>query len=210
MLVDFVSKIVRDDVRAIKAYPVAPAAGMVKLDAMENPYRLPDALRDELGRAVATAAINRYPDPAAPALKARLREVFEIPADAGILLGNGSDEIIAIVTQTLARPGAAVLAPEPSFVMYRMNAHWNHVRYVGVPLRADFSLDADAFLARMRARRRRSCGSPIRTIRPATSSARPTSPRIIAAAPGLVVLDEAYHVFAGKTFMHADRRISRT
>ena len=108
---------IRQDIQSMHAYAIQDSAGMVKLDAMENPYRLPEALRTELARALANAAINRYPDPTAPEVKTLLREVFRIPAGAGILIGNGSDEIIAIVTQALARPGAVVMAPEPSFVL---------------------------------------------------------------------------------------------
>ena len=196
------AELVREEILALKPYQVPDAAGMIKLDAMENPYRLPEALREEVGRVVAGLAINRYPDPAAPALKARLRETFAIPAAAGLLIGNGSDEIIAIVAQTLARPGAVMLAPEPSFAMYRMNALFTRMRFVGVPLNADFSLDLGRFL------------DAIAEHRPAlTFIAYPNNPtgnlfpaeaveRIIEAAPGVVVLDEAYHVFARRTFMH--------
>jgi len=193
--------LVREEILALKAYHVPSAAGMIKLDAMENPYRLPEALREEVGHTVAGLAINRYPDPEAPELKARLREVFSIPAESGLLIGNGSDEIIAMVAQALARPGAAMLAPEPSFVMYRMNALLTRMRYVGVPLNADFTLDAGRFL------------DAIAEHRPAlTFLAYPNNPtgnlfpedavaRIVAAAPGFVVVDEAYHVFARRTFM---------
>ncbi len=194
--------LVREEILALKAYPVAPATGMIKLDAMENPYRLPEALRAEVARMVATLPINRYPDPTAPELKARLREVFAIPEASEILIGNGSDEIIQIVTQALARPGAALVAPEPSFVMYRMNALYTGMRYVGVPLAPDFTLDPARMLA------------AIHEANPAlVFIAYPNNPtgnlfpedavaRIIEAVPGLVVLDEAYHVFAGQTFMH--------
>ena len=195
-------KVIRPDVLAIHAYPVAAdTAGMVKLDAMENPYRLPPELREAVARAVAGAELNRYPDPAAPSLKARLRAVYAIPAGCEILIGNGSDEIIAITTCAIARPGAVVLAPEPSFVMYKMSAGFAGARFVGVPLAADFSLDLGRFLA------------AIETHRPALVwLAYPNNPtgnafaasdieRIIAAAPGLVVIDEAYHVFARRSFM---------
>lgn len=198
---DFIQRVVREDVRSIKAYPVANAAGMVKLDAMENPYRLPDAVRAELAQALAEAVVNRYPDPAAPGLKARLRAAVGVPAGMEVLLGNGSDEIITIATTVLARPGMVVLAPEPSFVMYRMSAQFAHCRYVGVPLRADFTLDIEAFLAR------------IEELKPALVwLAYPNNPtgnlfheddiaRIARAAPGLVVVDEAYHIFAGRSFI---------
>jgi histidinol-phosphate aminotransferase len=207
--------LVREEILAIKAYHVPPSAGMIKLDAMENPYRLPELLREEIGRVVSTLAINRYPDPEAPELKARLREVFGIGADAGLLIGNGSDEIIAMVAQTLARPGAVMLAPEPSFAMYRMNALFSRMQYVGVPLNRDFTLDVARFL------------EAIAEHRPAlTFVAYPNNPtgnlfpeeaveRIIDAAPGLVVLDEAYHAFARKTFLarlgaHPNLMVMRT
>jgi len=193
--------LVREEILALKAYHVPAADGMIKLDAMENPYRLPEPLREEVGRLVATLPINRYPDPAAPELKARLRATFGIPEDCGLLIGNGSDEIIQIVAHALARPGAVLLAPEPAFAMYRINAVIARMRYVGVPLNRDFTLDPARFL------------DAIAAHRPAVIFiAYPNNPtgnlfpedeveRIIAAAPGLVVLDEAYHVFAGKTFM---------
>ncbi len=193
--------LVREEILALKAYHVAPAAGMVKLDAMENPYGLPEDLRAEIGELAASTALNRYPDPTAPALRERLRAAFDIPAECELLLGNGSDEIITMVTQTLARPGAVMLAPEPSFAMYRMNAIYSRMRYVGVPLKRDFGLDTGAFLA------------AIEEHRPAlVFIAYPNNPTgnlfperdveaIIEAAPGFVVIDEAYHAFAGKSFM---------
>jgi histidinol-phosphate aminotransferase len=193
--------LVREEILAMKAYPVASAAGMIKLDAMENPYRLPEGLRDEVARLVSGLEINRYPDPAAPALKARLRQVFSVPEAAGLLIGNGSDEIIALAAQTLARPGAVMLAPEPSFVMYRMNALFHRMRYVGVPLEADFSLHAGRMLDAIAEHRPALVflaypNNPTGNLFPAAAVE-----AIIRATPGLVVLDEAYHVFAQRTFM---------
>ncbi|MCD6041176.1 MAG: histidinol-phosphate transaminase, partial [Burkholderiales bacterium] len=62
--------LVRSEILALKAYHVAPAQGMVKLDAMENPYVLPERLRRELAEALSRVDLNRYPDPAAPELRA--------------------------------------------------------------------------------------------------------------------------------------------
>ena len=108
----------------------------------------------------------------------------------------------------LARPGAAMLAPEPSFVMYRMNALYAGMRFCGVPLRPGFALDLPAMLA------------AIGRERPAlTFLAYPNNPTgnlfapaeveaILRAAPGLVVVDEAYHAFAGASFLLARARVS--
>jgi len=127
-------ELIRDEVRAMKAYAVAQADGLVKLDAMENPYGLPAALQREIAEAVSRVAINRYPDPTAPALVTRLRETMRIPAGLDVLLGNGSDEIIHIVDQAVARRGAVVLAPRPSFVMFSGYATLAGLEYVGVLL----------------------------------------------------------------------------
>ena len=196
-----VQQLVREEIRALSAYHVPSATGMVKLDAMENPYRLPEAVRAEIGRAVADALINRYPDPVAPELAAALRRSFNIPAGAGLLIGNGSDEIITIVTQTLAKPGAVMLAPDPSFAMFRMNAVFSHMRFVGVPLNADFSLDAARFVAALDEHQPALVflaypNNPTGKLYPEEDVV-----RILRAAPGLVVVDEAYFAFAGKSFM---------
>jgi histidinol-phosphate aminotransferase len=194
-------EIIRDDIQALAAYHVPDSTGMVKLDAMENPYPLPAELRVEVAHAVGAAALNRYPDPGAMRLKARLRAVLGVPPGMDLLLGNGSDEIIQMLIMATARPGAVVLGLEPSFVMFRMIATYCGARFVGVPLRGDFALEPEAVLA------------AVRLEQPAVVFiACPNNPtgnlfdpdavlRIIGAAPGLVVLDEAYHAFAGGSFM---------
>lgn len=191
----------RPDVLAMQAYHVADATGYLKLDAMENPYRLPEALRTELGQVLADVALNRYPDPHGGGLKDALKAAFAIPDAADVVLGNGSDELITLLTQALPAD-SVVLALEPSFVMYRMNAQLSRMRYVGVPLKPDFSLDLDATLAAIAAHQ------------PAVVFVsypnNPTGPRfarqqveaILDAAPGLVVVDEAYQAFADDTFMN--------
>ena len=196
-----VAGLVRPEIRALSAYEVAKAEGMVKLDAMENPHGLPDTAKANLIAALGRVPINRYPDGGADAVRSSLREAFGILDAFGVLCGNGSDELIQIITATLARPGSALLAPEPSFVMYRMNALYAGMRYVGVPLKSDFSLDAAAMLA------------AIDRERPALIYlAYPNNPTgnlfaerdveaVLRAAPGLVVVDEAYYAFAEASFL---------
>lgn len=194
-------QVIRPEILALSAYHVSPANGMVKLDAMENPYSLPPELRNEIARLAADAPINRYPDASATVLKAALREALAIPEGMDIMLGNGSDEIIQIIALAFARPGAILMSVEPAFVMFRMIATFTGMGYAGVPLRADFSLDVDAMLA------------AIAQHQPAVIFiAYPNNPtgnlfdaeavsRIIEAAPGVVVVDEAYQAFADASFM---------
>src|SRR5215470_9486046 len=141
---EVVAAVVRPEIRALSAYAVADARGMIKLDAMENPFLLPEAIRAKIASVIRDVPVNRYPDGGAHAVKAALRAALSLPDSAGLVLGNGSDELIQIITSAVARPGAAMLAPEPSFVMYRMNALYAGMRFVGVPLAHDFALDVDA------------------------------------------------------------------
>jgi len=198
---EIVAKLVRPEIQAMHAYSVPDAHGMVKLDAMESPYRLPPVLAARIGEAVSRVALNRYPVPSATELRALIREVMQVPAGCDVLLGNGSDECIQYITAALAREGAVVMAPAPSFVMFSMHALFFRLRFVGVPLREDFTLDAERFLAAVA----KDKPSLIWIAYPnnPTGNAFPVADieRIVRAAPGLVVIDEAYQPFAGASFL---------
>ncbi|MCW5601453.1 histidinol-phosphate transaminase [Nitrosomonas sp.] len=193
--------IIRPEIFALSAYHVPPAEGMIKLDAMENPYALPLILREEISQLAEDARINRYPDPSAAPLKTILKETLSIPAEMSVMLGNGSDEIIQIIALATAKPGAVLMGVDPGFAMFRIIATFCGMNYVGVPLSADFSLDLEAMLA------------AIDQHQPAVIFlAYPNNPsgnlfdteaicRIIEATPGIVVVDEAYHAFADTSFM---------
>lgn len=196
-----VGRIVRDDVRAMQGYHVPPSAGLIKLDAMENPFRLPPSLATELGERLARVAINRYPSPDYQALKDRLAEVFVLPPSAGIVLGNGSDELIAMLCALVARPGVTVMSPAPSFVMYAMSARQYGLRHVDVPLAADFSLDRDAMLAAIDEEQPALIFLAWPNNPTGNAFDRATVEAIIARAPGLVVIDEAYEPFAQATWV---------
>ncbi|MGJ8669760.1 MAG: histidinol-phosphate transaminase [Oceanococcus sp.] len=180
---------------AYKAPPPRPDA--VKLDAMENPYALPDDLRHAWLEHLRQVDFNRYPDADASSLKQALVQRFPMPEGWDVLLGNGSDEIIQMLCLAVARPGAAVMAPDPSFVMYRHLAVACQLRFCPVPLDDNFQLDAEGFVAAIRQERP-----------PLIFIAQPNNPTgnlfdvdavrsICAAATGLVVIDEAYIAFAG-------------
>ncbi len=138
--------VIRDDVRAIDAYPVPSAVGFVKLDAMENPFSLPEGLQQQLGERLGKQALNRYPLSDPRGFKERLAKSVGLPAGMQLMLGNGSDELIHLIILACAKPGTTVLAPAPSFVMYEMAARFDHCNYVGVPLKENFALDTERML----------------------------------------------------------------
>jgi len=192
---------IRQDVQSMHAYAVQDSRGMVKLDAMENPHRLPPALQKELGERLAAVALNRYPGERIEDLKKALARHAQLPGGFGLMLGNGSDELISLLAMACDLPGATILAPLPGFVMYAMSAQLQGLKFVGVDLTADFELDEKAML------------DAIALHQPAiVYLAYPNNPtanlwddatieKIVAAAPGFVVIDEAYQPFASRSYL---------
>jgi len=195
---------IRQDVQSMHAYAIQASAGMVKLDAMENPHGLPAELQQALGERLGALALNRYPDGRVNDLRHALAEYAGMPAGCDIMLGNGSDELISLLALACDVPGASVLAPLPGFVMYAMSAQLQGLAFHGVPLTADFELDEAAMLA------------AIAEFKPSiVYLAYPNNPtgnlwddvvieKIVlaqGAQGGLVVMDEAYQPFASKSYI---------
>ena len=197
-------RLIRQDVQSMHAYAVQDSTGMVKLDAMENPHRLPPELQADLGRRLGSLALNRYPGSRVNDLRQALAEYAQVPPGFELMLGNGSDELISLLAMACDLPGAAILAPVPGFVMYAMSAQLQGLKFIGVPLTADFELDLPAMLA------------AIAQDKPAiTYLAYPNNPtanlwddaaveaivEAVGQQGGLVVMDEAYQPFASKSYM---------
>ncbi|MDM0017961.1 histidinol-phosphate transaminase [Variovorax saccharolyticus] len=195
---------IRADVQSMHAYAVQDARGLIKLDAMENPHGLPPALQAALGQRLGALALNRYPGDRGADLQRALAAHAGLPDGFSLMLGNGSDELISLLAIACDLPGAAILAPVPGFVMYAMSAQLQGLRFVGVPLSADFELDEGAML------------DAIAREKPAiVFLAYPNNPtanlwddavieKIVAAQGaqgGLVVIDEAYQPFAGRSYI---------
>ncbi|KNY11138.1 histidinol-phosphate aminotransferase [Achromobacter piechaudii] len=192
---------VRADIRELAAYPVAHADGCIKLDAMECPYELPESVREDIARTVRDTALNRYPAADLSALQAAIKTAFGVPAAADVLFGNGSDELIHIVVQACCAPGDVVMSPWPSFVYFDMAARFDHARFVGVPLTADLTLDLPAMLAAMREHQPKVVFLAVPNNPTGGLWSDEDVAAIVDAAPGLVVLDEAYQPFAEHTWM---------
>ena len=200
-----IARVIRRDIQDMHAYAVQPSAGLLKLDAMENPFTLSEPLQRELGERLGRVAINRYPGLRIDDLRSALAAHAGLPAGCALTLGNGSDELITMLSMACDLPGAAVVAPLPGFVMYAVSAQLQGLQFVGVPLTPDFELDPPAMLA------------AIETHRPALLYlAYPNNPtgnlwddavierciEAMARVNGLVVMDEAYQPFAARDSMN--------
>jgi histidinol-phosphate aminotransferase len=203
---ELAGRIFRQDVQSMHAYAIQPSTGLIKLDAMENPHRLPPHLQVQLGERLGALALNRYPGERTDHLRAALATHAQMPDGYEIMLGNGSDELISLIAMACDVPGASILAPVPGFVMYEMSARLQGLKFIGVPLTAEFELDEPAMLAAIAEQR----PSVIYIAYPNNPTAKlwddAVVETIIRAAPGLVVIDEAYQPFSSRSYID---RISR-
>lgn len=197
---------IRQDVKSMHAYAIQDSAGMVKLDAMENPHRLPADLQKALGERLGALALNRYPGERVNELRHALASYAGMPEGFDIMLGNGSDELISLLAMACDVPGASILSPLPGFVMYAMSAQLQGLGFHGVPLTADFELDEAAMLAAIDQHK----PSIVYLAYPNNPTGNlwndDTIEKIVlaqGAQGGLVVMDEAYQPFASRSY--ADR-----
>lgn len=198
---DMIRALVRPAVQEMQAYHVPPATGMVKLDAMENPYSWPDDLLEGWLEQMRQVQLNRYPDPSAQGLKQRMRRALDVPEGAELLLGNGSDELIQLLGMALGGAGRTVLTAGPSFAMYRIITLFTGMQYVEVPLRdGDFALDTAAMLDAIAGHRPAIIYLAYPNNPTGNAFERAAVQAVIEAAPGVVVVDEAYHAFCGESF----------
>jgi histidinol-phosphate aminotransferase len=189
---------IKPRVRALKAYTLSPERAGVKLNQNENPFALPARIKEETLRRLATRAWSRYPDFVPVGLHERLAE-FAGWTPAGVVAGNGSNELIQATLMTTVEPGRRVLISEPTFALYRQVTTVLGGDVVSVPLTSRLTYDAAALVAAVKEH------DPSVVI--ICSPNNPTGCRLdeaaladlLAAARGLVVIDEAYFEFCGRT-----------
>ena len=191
----------REDISDIKEYEILDAEGMIKLDAMENPFDID--LKFEIESISKNKVnINRYPDGACKNLTKKLRQDHNLKDNFNILVGNGSDELIQILCMAFSKKGNTVLCPQPTFSMYKSISNLVGLKFKTVPLENDFSLNINEML------------NNIKQTNPALIFlAYPNNPtanlwnrnnikKIIENTNGLVVIDEAYSAFSGDSFLN--------
>ncbi len=196
----FINNWLRADIQAINAYHVPTSVDMVKLDAMESPFPLPDELIGQYLAYLADADLNRYPNPSADELRQTLRELMDIPADFGVLLGNGSDELIQLLALA-CETGDTILSIEPSFVMYGMIAKFTRLNYQGVNLDGNFEIDLSATLSAIETHKPKLIFIAYPNNPTGNAFDRGAIETIITSTEAMVVLDEAYYAYADDSFL---------
>ncbi len=189
--------LVKPNVRKLAAYHVDETPVRIKLDAMENPFTMPDAVRREFAAAVRQAPINLYPDPSGNKLKKAISAMWGMKPDQ-MILGNGSDELIQTIILAFGGP---VLIPAPTFAMYDITSRALAQKVVCVPLDEQFDLDADRMIEKAKTAKAKvlflACPNNPTGNRFSDKAVRKILDRTNAA----VVIDEAYYSFSGKTYL---------
>jgi histidinol-phosphate aminotransferase len=205
------SAVIRPEVAALRAYRVElpPGGPWVKLDANESPFALGDFMREELAaelaKALADVELHRYPDPEARELRGLLARDLGVEPEQ-VMASNGSDEAIQLVSLAVGAPGAVVAAPVPTFVMYELTTRALGLRFVRIPLSDQFDLDVRQFCEVVRAERPRLVflawpNNPTGRLYEAAAVEEIVRVCCGDGVNALVVVDEAYFHYAGRTFL---------
>jgi histidinol-phosphate aminotransferase len=195
----------RADLRGASPYGAPQLDVPYRLNTNENPYPPPPELVADLTRAVnvMAATLHRYPDRDAVALRTALAAYLSkqtgVALDtANLWAANGSNEILQQVLQAFGGPGRTALGFEPSYSMHPIISAGTRTEWVPAPRREDFSLDVAAAAATLTERKP--------DVVFVTSPNNPTGQSVpledlrtlVAAAPGIVVIDEAYGEFSDR------------
>ena len=196
----FIEQWLRSDIKNIDAYHVPVSKDMIKLDAMESPFGVPEDLKVEFLKCIEQSEVNRYPEADPSPLKDTLRSLMDIPDEFGILLGNGSDELIQLLALACSKDDL-IMSFEPSFVMYELVSKYVNLEYFGVQLDSNFDINLnDALLIIEREKPK------------IIFIAYPNNPtgncfdydaiiEIIKSTNSMVILDEAYYAYSDKSFL---------
>lgn len=196
---------IRPRIRELVPYDFTPQTSGVKLDQNELPFDIPTDVRADFMARIGRVALNRYPDLTARELRVRLAEIHDWPLD-GVVVTPGSNVLIQCLV-VAAGIGQQVLVPTPSFGVYRLQATLLEADLVEIPMPAPFDLPVDAMLHAMGSGRGvvfvANPAAPTGNLHP-----RQELERLIDGADDrwTVVIDEAYHQFAGSDFLDLARR----
>ena len=196
----FIEQWLRSDIKNINAYHVPKSNNLLKLDAMESPFGVPEDLKDEYLKYIEQSEVNRYPDAESNQLNNTLRALMDIPAEYEILLGNGSDELIQLLALA-CNQGDLVMSFEPSFVMYEMVSKYAHLNYLGVKLDSNFDIELSKTLETINSNKPKLIFIAYPNNPTGNAFNYDSIIEIIRATDALVVLDEAYYAYSDQSFL---------
>ncbi len=192
----------RKEVYNLEPYKVLDSEGFIKLDAMEFPYDVSIRLKQKYLSQIEKIALNRYPDITAKTLNKTIKMLFNISDNNDILFGNGSDELIQLLCLS-CNTNDTIMGFSPSFVMYDLIAKFTQLQYQPIALDNNYQINLECSLKLIAKHKPK-----------IIFIAYPNNPtgnlfnkqdiiKIITSANSLVVIDEAYYVYASDNFLLA-------
>ncbi|MDD5711389.1 MAG: histidinol-phosphate transaminase [Smithellaceae bacterium] len=195
-----IERLIRREIRLQDAYQADVPPCQVKLDANENPFSLPESLREAMFAEMKKIALNRYPDAGAPRLREKFATYYGVSCEM-VMIGNGSDEFIQTLLIALGGTAKSILIPVPTFSMYKICALNIGFDVAEVPLDAEFDLNREAMNAAIKKEKPAVIFLSYPNNPTGNCFSRERIEAIIEEAPGIVVVDEAYGNFSGQTFL---------
>ena len=186
---------VRPDLQLAEGYHSPQVEAEVRLNTNESPFAPPEAWRDELLAALAEISFHRYPDRPATELREAVAELHGVTADE-VFCANGSNEVLQSLLLAFGGPGRRALVFEPTYALHSHIARITGTEVVEGARDDDFQIDPRHALELLAARRPDvtflcSPNNPTGRVEPPETVA-----TVSGAAPGLVIVDEAYGQFA--------------
>jgi len=193
-------ELVRSKVKGLKAYQVENLDEGIKLHANENPYPPSPELLKKIFQGLDQLELNRYPDPDCKNLKQAIANKTGALTEQ-IIIGNGSDELIQYLMQVLCDEGDTIAFPDPTFAMYGITAQCLGLTPVNFPLNDNWDFDAQTALEALAKHKARLVFISYPNNPTGNCFSEQEIQKLIEQFKGIVVLDEAYHDFAGKSFL---------
>ena len=193
-------ELVRSKVKGLKAYKVENLEEGIKLHANENPYPPSPKLLKKIFQRLDQLELNRYPDPDCKKLKQSIaNKTGALPEQ--IIIGNGSDELIQYLMQVLCDEGDTIAFPDPTFAMYGITAQCLGLTPDSFPLNDNWDFDSQTALEALAKHKARLVFISYPNNPTGNCFSEKEIQKLIEQFKGIVVLDEAYHDFAGKSFL---------
>ncbi len=196
-----IEQLIRPELANLKPYKVYDFPHKIKMDANENPYEIPQNIREAVADEIFRHNFNRYPDPVATDLRKAIAVEFGIDPDL-IVVGNGSDELINYLVSAFTGAGSKVIFPIPTFSIYGICSELWGVKVSAIPLSENFELQTEEIMSEMKSSNK----SMVFIGYPNNPTGNCFSYQAImdiinCDANSIIVVDEAYAEFSGKSFI---------
>ncbi len=191
---------IKDCIKNLKSYEPVLFKGKYKLDANENSYELPGSVKRKILKKILNVPVKRYPDPEARELKKILSKKLKVKKYM-IFTGNGSDEIIFYLAQSFLEKDDVVIIPVPTFEMYKIISKINGARVIEIPLTKNFDIDDKNIIKYAKITKTKFIFVAYPNNPTGNCFSKDKILNIIKNTDAIVVIDEAYFEFSGKTFI---------